>query len=258
MAGSLPVGVLLSCGPLVIAPEARESESGGGTTTTNSSGPMTENPSGTTLGSDSGESSTTEAAPVGPGCDPAPACDRGTYPDSVSVSSVDEIQQIAGYTALAGSLLIRDSEFICLDFLLCLTSVGLSVNFYDNKRLRDLSGTDAIVEVGALDEERSIVYLSNNDEIATLDGFASLPRLRKLTIQDHAVAERITGFGALEHVEAELYFLSNPVLFDLGRVGELEGPSETCWMANNPKLCQSNAEAVCGVGETVNDNDDAC
>jgi hypothetical protein len=94
--------------------------------------------------------------------------------------------------------------------------------------------------------------------MATIDGFASLSGLHELTVQDHEVVDRITAFETLEHVQAGLFVLGNPVLLDLGRVGELEGPTEACWIAHNPKVCQSDAEAVCGNGDTVDDNDDAC
>lgn len=211
----------------------------------------------TTFGEESGESASSTGEPLsGLGCGPPPVCDRGTYDGDLFVSSPDEI---AGYTAITGSLSVFRTDFVCLDFLSCMQTVGDVFQVFDNRDLRDLSGTNAILDVGAADPtgERSVVYISNNDGVTRLDGLDSVSAVGKLVIQNNHGLERIAGLASLVDVRNEMFLLENPVLIDLGTIAALDGPTDECWIKRS-SVCQSVAVAVCGDIETVGDNDDGC
>jgi len=258
---------VIGCGPHVIIMEVdggTGSTSGPATPSSSSTDPLglststTTTPApGTTFGGESGESSSSTGESItGPGCGPPPVCDRGTYDGDLFVSSPDEI---AGYTEITGSLSVFRSDFVCLDFLSCMQTVGDVFQVFENNHLRDLSGTNAIVDVGAADPtgDRSVVYITANYAVTRLNGFGSLSTVDELTIQQNDGLQSITGFGSLVDIRRELLLFVNPALTDLGTIAALDGPADRCWIEHT-NVCQSVAVAVCGPVETVTDNNDGC
>jgi hypothetical protein len=200
----------------------------------------------------------------GPGCGVVPTCDRGELLGSMRIESSSQIDDIAGYTSVSGWLEIAGSDLECLDFLACLTSVGRDLHVSDNAQLRSLDGTDALVMIGADDDEKGAVILAHNDALTEVDGFAVLTRIDSLLLSNNAALERVSGFDGLDVIEDVLSIRFHPNLHDLGPLKDLMAMGDECQVTNNPSLCLSEVYAVCGdleqggdVGNTQND-DETC
>ena len=166
----------------------------------------------------------------GPGCEPAPACDRGEYIGSIDIQSADQIEDIAGYTSITGWLSVTDSDLECLTFLSCLESAGHDVHVHGNEALRTLEGTDALtltgfrtVDEGQWQQDGSVV-ISENPALQDADGFNGLETLQKsVAIVDNAGLTAVSGFTALRKISGDLVVTRNPVLEDRRRP---QGPTQ--------------------------------
>ena len=220
-----------------------------------------------------GDTEETTGPPVeGLGCDPAPPCDKGVYEGSPTITTIEEAQDIAGYTSVTGRLAVANSDFECLTFLSCIDSVGHDLTLFGNDLLTDVTGLDNITVIGAVTDGPLMPggTLSVSENAALVD-FNTLNLIEQtpvsLSIAENDNLEAISGLQNMVGTQENFEIRFNPKLKDI--------PSESlrdilfiggeCVVTNNPSLCISTIEDMCSLGvkqgpfggSTAN-NDNSC
>lgn len=250
-------------------------------TTADTTADTTDGSTGTTTSDDGSsggptgadESSTTGPPPAGLGCGDPPPCDKGEFVGSIRIESADQIEEIAGYTSMTGWLEVYQSDLTCLDFLGCMENVGHDVTIFGNEFLTDVEGTNAMVNLGVATEELDeadkdgTLVVSENAMLEDISGFNALEQVQaNLLISENASLTSISGFDTLVGVRKNFQVRFNEVLTSIASNG-LRGIlfiGGECVATNNSSLCISTIESICGDldqgpagGSTVN-NDNGC
>lgn len=227
------------------------------------------NPGTTTTGE---SDDTTGPPPEGLGCDPAPACDKGTYQGSPTITNLAEAEEIAGYTGVTGRLAVANSDFECLAFLSCMETVGHDLTLFGNDLLTDVTGLDNITVIGAVTDgplmPGGTLTVSEN---AALVDFNTLNLIDQtpvsLSIGENDSLEAISGLQNLVGTQENFEIRFNPNLKDIssGSLRDILFIGGECVVTNNPSLCISTIEDMCSLGikqgpfggSTAN-NDNSC
>ena len=163
--------------------------------------------------------------PEGLGCDPAPACDKGAYGDHYYVTDEASMHEIAGYTSVEGTLIIRASDMTCLNFLGCLESVQ-GINIENNEYLTTLDGLQQLQEARAPDPAyfKYGFILSRNTALTDVSALTSLNVIAggDLSIFGNDALEDLDGFNALESVYGDIIISSNRNLVDISGFNGLQ------------------------------------
>lgn len=189
------------------------------------------------------------------GCTPPVSCDQGIFDGDVTITSAEDADALAGFTALTGSLSIQSTELECLHVLSCLESVGGDLVVFDNDQLTDVTGLDNVAEIGASFErgvnEVGSLLVSENDALVDLNTFNLVEQARvTLAIAENDQLEAITGFqefvGTQEHFEIRFH----PLLTDISASGLLEVLfiGGDCVVTNNPLLDPALIDEMCDAG----------
>ncbi|MGH1343312.1 MAG: hypothetical protein ACRBN8_17260 [Nannocystales bacterium] len=243
-------------------PETGSSESGSQSSETEDSGD-TETTDPTTTGadtepdpSDSESSGGESGTPVeGLGCDPPPACDKGEFSGSPTITNIEEANEIAGYTSVTGRLAVANSDFECLAFLSCMESVGHDLSLFGNDLLTDVTGLDNIAEIGAVADGPLMPggTLSVSENAALLD-FNTLNLIEQtpvtLSIGENDNLEAISGLQGLVGTFGDFEIRFNPKLKDIGSesLRDILFIGGECVVTNNDSLCISTIEDMCSIG----------
>ncbi len=223
---------------------------------------------GTTTAGDTEE---TTGTPIeGLGCDPAPACDKGVYEGSPTITTIEEANDIAGYTGVTGRLAIANSDFECLTFLSCMESVGHDLTLFGNDVLTDVTGLDNVVAIGAITDgplmPGGTLTVSEN---AALVDFNTLNLIEQtpisLSISENDSLEAITGLKTLVGTQVHFEIRANPVLNEIpgDSLRDMLFIGGNCVVTANTNLCISTIEDMCSLGlkvlpqdgsTTLNDN----
>lgn len=205
----------------------------------------------TTTTEGEGSSSSSSGEPPGLGCGITPICDKGELVGSVQVSSSQDIALVEGYTSLTGYLYIEHTDLECLDFLACLGRVGRDLYIHGNEELVDVSGLNALVEVGAATsgkpyyEQEGTLVISDNAGLVTLDGFDALFNVRgSLSISRNDDLQEIRGFTGLIIVQYDLTIRDNPKLGSIEGLFALRAVGGAFAVTHNPRLCLSEVNRV--------------
>ena len=263
----LVVLVLASCGPAVEDGEdstGGTSSSGGGGSTTTMSAPDPADPCLTTgcddTSSDGGSfppppdlGSTVPPPPLDPpGCTIPVACDRGSYKGDIEIETAEEAAAFAGFTEITGRLAIAHSELECLDFLLCLESVGGNLILFGNEQLTSVTGLDNVEVVGASFEDRTnevgSITISENDALLDFDALNRIEQARvSLQIAENDQMVAISGFEAMVGTQQNVEIRFNPSLADVAENGlrEMLFIGGECVVTNNELLDPMIAEDIC-------------
>ena len=166
-----------------------------------------------------------EPPPPEIGCSAPPSCDKGVLDDHFFVTDEASVEEIAGYTAVEGQLIIRRSDVSCMQFLACLERTE-ALMIEHNDWLQSLDGLEALREVRAPDDAtfKYGVIVSANRLIPDLHGLSSLEAVTggDLFVFGNESLETLTGFDALTEVRGDVVISGNPNLVDLGGFGALQ------------------------------------
>ncbi len=226
-------------------------------------------PSNTSAESSGG---TTDEPIEGLGCDPPPACDKGVYEGSPTITNAEEAAEIAGYTSVTGRLAVANSDFECLTFLSCMDSVGHDLTLFGNDLLTDVTGLDNITAIGAITDgplmPGGTLTVSEN---AALVDFNTLNLIEQtpvsLSIGENDSLEAISGLQNMVGTQENFEIRFNPNLKDIASdsLRDILFIGGECVVTNNPSLCISTIEDMCSLGikqgpfggSTAN-NDNSC
>jgi len=223
-----------------------------------------------TTTTDSDTDSTTETPIEGLGCDPPPACDKGVYQGSPTITNIDEANEIAGYTSVTGRLAVANSDFECLTFLSCMESVGHDLTLFGNDSLTDVTGLDNVAAIGAITDgplmPGGTLTVSEN---ASLVDFNTLNLIEQtpisLSISENDSLEAITGLKTMVGTQVHFEIRANPVLQNIpsDSLRDMLFIGGNCIVTANTNLCISTIEDMCSIGlkvlpqdgsTTLNDN----
>ncbi|MEM6291500.1 MAG: hypothetical protein AAGA54_09555 [Myxococcota bacterium] len=260
-AGSLTIGLALgvACSDGNMPPSADASVGSTTAQTGSSSG------SSTSTGAESSStdgSSSTGAAFEGPGCGIVPTCREELVDRNVGISSLEDLEALAGVTEIGGHLQIASADLVCLDALACLRRVGGEVRILENEQLLSTAGLAAVEEVADDVEDSSGILVSNNAALETLAGFDRLDaKYEHLVVWDNPALKRITAFSSVNEM-GEVVIMNNPALESLEGLHRLDELFR-CNINRNPTLCISEVFDVCGDAEPVGSgathgNDEGC
>jgi len=141
-------------------------------------------------------------------------CDKGIYfggHHPISVTSVHELQSLAGYTGVSGYLRIQACpDCVDLDPLVCLRWVTAGLTIGTNGSLADLTGLSSLELIGgSLD-------IRNDDALVTLDGLDALTYVgRFVNIGGNDNLVSVDGLAGLGTVVLGIDIMDNPALTDL-------------------------------------------
>lgn len=208
----------------------------------------------TDLTTDDGSTTTGEVLD-GFGCDMPVACDKGVFEGSPTISTIADVEEIAGYTAISGRLAIADSELECLNFLSCLASVGHDLNIFDNDALVDVSGLDNITAIGAVTDGPQMLggtlSISENDALVDFDSLNLIEQTPiSFSISENDSLDSISGFQGLVGTQQDFTIRFNENLTNVSGDGlrKILFIGGECVVTNNPNLCLSTIEDMCSTG----------
>lgn len=248
-----------------------ETETGTGTGVTDPSSTTDPDPTTGTTDSDS-EDDTTGPPIEGLGCDPPPACDKGEFSGSPTITTIEEANEIAGYTSITGRLAVANSDFECLNFLQCVESVGHDLTLFNNDLLIDVTGLDNVAAIGAVTDgplmPGGTLSVSENDALLDFDTLNLIDQTpASLSIGENESLKAISGLTGMVGTRSTFELRFNPNLTDIASDGlrELLFIGGECVVVNNPSLCISTIEDMCDIGveqgpfggNTAN-NDESC
>ena len=104
------------------------------------------------------------------GCDEEPTgCDRGVYEGDVEILTPADLEALAGYSEISGSLMIRECES-CTDLsdLVCLERIDGLLRIEATQGLSNLDGLDGLVFVG------SRLNIGYNESLTDIDALSNL------------------------------------------------------------------------------------
>lgn len=214
----------------------------------------TDSTSGGETESDS-EEETTGPPPEGLGCGITPDCSRGTLDETVyQLSDEAQIEEIAGYTKLAGTLTIDNSDFECLDFLACLEEVGGDITVFGNQYLENLEGTNNIRNIGTefcpdpSNQPQCVaggIVISNNSALTDVNGFDGvLQATISLNIRRNDALTDISGLNSLVAIWQDLNIQDNPELTGITGMSGLKAVGGGFVVTQNPSLCVSDVNVI--------------
>ncbi len=217
--------------------------------------------------------SSTGPIPEGLGCDPPPACDKGAYVGNPpTITTIEDANEIAGYTSVTGPLAIANSNFECLAFLSCMEDLGHDLTLFGNDLLTDVTGLDNIAVIGSITEGPMLpggtLTISEN---AALVDFNTLNLIEQtpisLSIAENDSLQAITGLKTMVGTQENFEIRFNPVLRDIASdsLRDILFIGGNCVVTNNASLCISTIEDMCSIGiqqgpfggSTAN-NDESC
>ena len=244
---------------------ANETESASETqateTETPTTGSDTESPTSETDAATTDETSDTDPSEgtdtgviEGLGCDMPVDCSKGVYEGSPTVTTPEEVAELAGYTEITGRLAIANSDLECLTFLSCLTSVGHDLNIFNNDLLTDVSGLDNVEAIGAVTDgplmPGGTLTISENESLVdfnTLNLIEQTPI--SLSISENASLTTISGFQGFVGTQKNFEIRFNDQLETVtGGLRNILLIGGECVVTNNPNLCISTIEDMCSLG----------
>jgi len=189
------------------------------------------------------------------------ACTNGTLEGDYSVATQEDLDALAGYTAVNGELDISCSTCASLAQLACLESVGGRFDLRDAAALTTLAGLESLATVGedflifdlaissleglgSLTSVGASLWLDSN-ALVSLDGIENLDSIgNALMVTDNDALERIDGVSGLTSIGSvhvvgndSLPYCDVCELFE--QLGTLEGPM----------ICEENLADDCGTTE---------
>ena len=258
----------VGCGPAVSGQGSGDASSGmpdvasssGGSTSSGSSGAAASSSS-----SSGAESSSTGDVLEGLGCGVTPTCTEQIVEGNVGVSSLEDLEALAGVADIAGDLQIASSDLVCLDALACLRRVAGEIRILENPDLRSTAGLSGVEDLGydaALGSGGRGLVVAENASLEALEGFDGLVSVQHgLLVWDNPSLQRISGLTSIRGTPL-LSITNNPALESLeGLHGLVE--LYDCNVNRNPSLCISEVFEVCGDIDpapegVTNGNDDGC
>ena len=134
-------------------------------------------------------------------------CGRGTYEGNFSIPDDGGPRDLEGYTAVNGSLSVRDPDLSSLDGLECLQGIEGNLEVSNGIALMNL---DAL---GALRTVAGALALGDNGILTDLDGLAGLTAVGgSLSIRSNASLTNIGGLDALASLGSDLEVVDNTLL----------------------------------------------
>ena len=151
-------------------------------------------------------------------CDEIIACDLGTYEGSFQIETQADLAEIAGYTAVEGSLGIRCSTCPNLCGLECLTSVGGYLHIggeagdyevepcLSSSALQNLDGLSNLTTIG---EGLSLTCLTDLPHVDALGNLAT-PLGTRLRIMANKSLTNLNGLSGIGPIDGWLSVLIRP------------------------------------------------
>jgi hypothetical protein len=194
--------------------------------TSNETGSGTESAGETDDGDSDSADSDSGPKPEGLGCDVQPVCDKGTYEGNITLVDEASMAQIEGYSNVNGYLIIRDSDFTCLDFLACLeTARGITLE--SNEVLENVDGLSSVGQILfnlTISRNPALVSLDGLNTLTTVNGDGDTVQLgaRGIFIFDNDGLEAVSSFNGLRDVEGDVSITNNKNLVDVSGFGNLD------------------------------------
>ena len=94
-------------------------------------------------------------------------CNLGEYSGDFEINTQSDVETLAGYTEITGSIEIDCTSCTDLNELSCLTSVGENLFFLNIPDVTNLDGLDALTSVGGT----LLIGVDNGDTEVELPGF---------------------------------------------------------------------------------------
>lgn len=138
------------------------------------------------------------------------ACDLGTYDPvgDAEVYNLADLEALAGYTAIAGGLIIVVCE-ACTDLnaLVCLTSVEKELSVWGTASITNIHGLHNLTSVG------EGLTIESNDALTNLEGLNALTSLGELHINLNDALTNLDGLNSLTSA-ATILIANNAALPD--------------------------------------------
>lgn len=150
-----------------------------------------------------------DTAPVEDGTPaPATACDAGTWTGSYNVSNQSDLDALAGYTEVTGSIIIITDDIVHIPGLDCLVSVGGDLRIVDNRKLETVTGFENLRAVGGA------LAIGGNRYLGSIGGFGELRSAGRLAFEENGrllgpLVFVVDGFDKLRTVHGNLSFANN-------------------------------------------------
>jgi hypothetical protein len=161
-------------------------------------------------GETGGEGTAAPAEPVAPAPETVTtACDAGVWTGDYAVRSQADLDALAGYTEVTGTLLFASEDIVHLSGLACLTRVGGDLRFVNNLELQTVTAFENLYSVGG-----RIVFFDNRN-LDAIGGFGELRSAGGLRFSENGSMPAassvfvIDGFAKLRTVNGDVSFGDN-------------------------------------------------
>ncbi len=188
----------------------------------------------------------------------------GVLEGDFAVENTADLETLAGYSQITGSLAIEETGLSSIEGLECLTSIGGDLVIRENSQLGSLTGLDGLAHVGGnvrivlvpitdLDGLGSLAWVGESfrlTDCGQLDSLAGLDALSAiglgLRIASNSSLTSLDGLEGLDWLGFEIDIHSNPSLADLGGLADIGflGLGGRITVAGNASLATCAAVAV--------------
>ncbi len=126
-------------------------------------------------------------------------CTQGEYSGDLEITEQSDVAALAGHTSISGTLTISCYSCTDLNELICLTSVGESLQIWNNNSLTDLDGLNGITSVGWN------LQINKNHALTNVNGLSGITSVgATLEILGNYNLNNLDGLGGITSVDGDL------------------------------------------------------
>jgi hypothetical protein len=169
------------------------------------------------------------------------SCSEGVYKGTYAMKTTGDLNELSGYMAVTGDLIIKNTALRNLEGLECLSEIGGELVMENNSLLENIDGLSNLTSVASTE-------ISYNPVLMNLDGFRKLASVEEyLFITCNDLLTNVNGLAAITSVD-NLFINNNDTLVDLSGLSSLTSVNEQLVIIGNDELNDLNLDGLKTVG----------
>jgi hypothetical protein len=166
---------------------------------------------------------------------------KGVYKGTYAIKTTGDLNELSGYMAVTGDLIIKNTALRNLEGLECLSEIGGELVMENNSLLENIDGLSNLTSVASTE-------ISYNPVLMNLDGFRKLASVEEyLFITSNDLLTNVNGLAAITSVD-NLFINNNDTLVDLSGLSSLTSVNEQLVIIGNDELNDLNLDGLKTVG----------
>jgi hypothetical protein len=157
------------------------------------------------------------------------SCSEGVYKGTYAMKTTGDLNELSGYMAVTGDLIIKNTALRNLEGLECLSEIGGDLVMENNSLLENIDGLSNLTSVASIE-------ISYNPVLMNLDGFRNLASVEEyLFITCNDALTNVNGLSAITSVD-NLFVNNNDALTSLKGLNNLVSVNQEFAVIGNDGL----------------------